>query len=192
MRDHLHRVLLGLAGWLPDDVLADARARLAGDRFDEVARVLAFAGRRTLLPMAEADAELLAGLLDDPPPTIEPDTELAWEFADSVAGVPDDGLFVAELAAAELVAAVSAEPTARGLWRAWRTPGDGSPYPPPRAVYVVAAENGDLAGLAGRLQRVLAAAGETAPQVEVVPVVEEPPDYQRAACARGALLWAFG
>jgi hypothetical protein len=194
MREHLHQVLLRLAGWLPDDVLTDARARLADDRPGEVAMILTFAGRRTLLPMTDDDVELLAGVLaaggvhPDLPHTVEPETELAWEFAPSPA-VADDELLVAELARADLVAAVSEEPTAHGLWRAWRIPGDGSPYPPPRAVYVVAAD-GDLAGLAGRLQRRLTAAGDTAPQVEVVAVAGEPLDYQREACERGSLLWA--
>jgi hypothetical protein len=192
MRDHLHRVLLRLAGWLPDDVLADARARLADDRPGEVAGILTFAGRRTLLPMPDEDVELLTGLLAEPGAlhTVEPETELVWTFAPSAA-VDDDESLVAELARADLVAAMSDEPTARGLWRAWRTPGDGSAYPPPRAVYVVAAD-GDLPGLTARLQHRLAVAGETPPRVEVVAVDEELPDYQREACERGSLLWSYG
>jgi hypothetical protein len=68
---------------------------------------------------------------------------------------------------------------------------DGSPWPPPRKVYLVEAEEDiDLVGLTGRLQQRLSSAGETDPQVETYPLHAELPTYQRLAVAYGALLWA--
>ena len=79
-------------------------------------------------------------------------------------------------------------------WRAWRFPGDGAPWPPPRRVYIVeVAFDADLAGTTAETQRRLAAAGEVCPQVEVYPTgldEGELPSYQRLARGNGALLWA--
>lgn len=195
MRSHLHRTLLRLAGWLPDDLLADARARLADDRFAEIARMLAFAGQRTVLPLTPADLELLAGLLveqGEPPDVLDrlelivPETPPTWQFVETP---PETGGDRDGDGSAAVVAAVADEPAARGLWLAWRLPGNGAPYPPPSAVHVVEADDGDLAALTGRLQRRLAA-GAGVPLVEVVAVGEEPPAYQATARECGTLLWA--
>lgn len=199
----LHETLLRLAGWVPDDVLAEARGRLAGGRLGEVARMVVFAGTRSVLPLTDDDLDLLADLLEadgadpqvlDAVQLTVPESPLPWRFAETPPDGDDDldgAALVAALAGDDLVAAVADEPTARGLWRAWRTPVSGAPYPPARPVYVVEAddENG-LPALAGRLQEKLSAAGETAPQVEVVPVRGDVPVYQRMAWVQGRLLWA--
>lgn len=197
MRSHLHRTLLRLAGWVPDDLLADARARLADDRFAEIARMLAFAGHRTVLPLTPADLTLLVDLLveqgerPDVLDTIElivPQTAPAWQFVETLpeTGGDSDGR---SPVTADAIAAVAGEPAARGLWLTWRLPSNGSPYPPPSAVHIVEADDGDLAALTARLQRRLAA-GDGVPLVEVVAVGEEPPAYQAMARECGTLLWA--
>jgi hypothetical protein len=192
MRSHLHRTLLRLAGWVPDDLLADARARLADDRFAEIARMLAFAGQRTVLPLTAADLTMLVDLLveqGEPPDVLDtvelivPQTPPTWQFVETPPETAGDGSPAA-------IAAVADEPAARGLWLAWRLPGNGSPYPPPSAVHIVEADDGDLAALTARLQRRLAAAGGGVPLVEVVAVGEEPPAYQAMARECGTLLWA--
>jgi hypothetical protein len=89
------------------------------------------------------------------------------------------------------VAAVAAEAGAHGLWRAWRYPADEAPWPPPRRIYLVeTADTADLVELTARIQRHLAAAGETDPQVEVFPTAAELPSYQRSARAYAGLIWA--
>jgi hypothetical protein len=207
----LHEILLRVAGWLADDVLASARSRLAEGRNGEVARMLTFAGARTVLPLQDDDLDLLGDLLDDEEvdrdllETIELAPEfppVLWRFSetppvDDGADAPgeDDTALTAALAEGDLVSAITDEPGARGLWCAWRTPVDDAPYPPPRPVYVVEIDHdhedaADPADLAGRLQEKLSAAGMRDPQVEVLSVGEETPSYQRAARGRGKLLWA--
>src|SRR6266540_2972833 len=89
------------------------------------------------------------------------------------------------------LAAVTEASGVRGLWRAWRYPVDGSPWPPPRKVYLVEADQDvDTVALTDRIQRRLAGAGETEPQVETYPVDADLPAYHRLAIAYGALLWA--
>ena len=146
------------------------------------------------------------------PSTSAPPASRAWEFHSEqpVDGEPgttmpldltgDDpsGLPVPDRA---LVAAVRREPTAIGLWRAWRTPAGGLAWPRPHRVYVVTvdatppppqSQGPHLTDMAARLGEVLAAAGEPDPQVEVCPAGEEPPFYQLFARVCGALLWARG
>jgi hypothetical protein len=90
------------------------------------------------------------------------------------------------------VTAAAGETGLRGMWRAWRYPAvPSSPWPPPRRIYLVETDlDTDVVELTARLQRRLAAAGETDPQVEVYPVGAELPMYQRLAIADGALIWA--
>jgi hypothetical protein len=90
-----------------------------------------------------------------------------------------------------MLAGMGREPAIRGVWRAWRFPGDGAPWPPPRRVYVVEVDrDSQLAGIGAGLQSIAAAAGEAEPQVEVYPVHATLPNYQRLARASGALIWA--
>jgi hypothetical protein len=84
------------------------------------------------------------------------------------------------------------EPGVLAMWRAWRVPADGSPWPPPRRVYVVEATAGvDLVSVTARIQAALLAAGERDPQVELYPTLAELPPYQRLARGYGALLWTL-
>ena len=89
------------------------------------------------------------------------------------------------------VAAIQATATndARGLWRTWRLPMDGSPTRRTRRVYVIEAnEDADLAAITGSVQNSLIAAGEAEPQVEVYPTRFELPRYHRFAQAYGELI----
>ena len=106
--------------------------------------------------------------------------------AEQVAAVePEDEVDRAVMAAA-------ARAGVGAVWRAWRFPGDGSPWPAPRRVYVVeCVEGADLARVTVGLQSALAGAGEVSPQVEVYPVHAELPGYQRMARAYGALIWSL-
>jgi len=198
-----HCLLLRLAGRVSDGLVAQARGWLAEDRIDKAVRAVAFAATAQRVPLLPDDVALLRELLEDhgADSSALSGAEIA-EF-DSVppfgfgAGPPDAPTPARPNDAplddvdTTAVAAVAEEPGLRGLWRAWRFPVDGSPWPGPRKVYLVeAGEDVDLVALTGRIQQRLTKAGETDPQVETFPVNAELPSYHRLAVAYGALLWA--
>jgi hypothetical protein len=82
------------------------------------------------------------------------------------------------------------QPAVRAMWRSWRFPGNGAPWPRPRRIYLLETElAADLVRIAAEVQAVLRQAGEAEPQVEVYPMRADLPSYQRLARARGALMW---
>ena len=199
----MHNLLLRLAGKVPDGLLAQSRAWLAEDQVELVARAVAFAAVAQSVPLLGDDVVLLGELLGDygADPSILSEVETAQYDPAPLFGfrarrssvdaerrpvaAPLDEVDVAALAG------VGEEPGLHGLWRAWRYPLNGSPWPPPRRVYLVEADpDVALVGLTARLQRRLAGVGETDPQVETYPVNAELPAYQRLALAYGVLLWA--
>lgn len=189
----LHDLLRRLAGGVPDEVLAGARDDVADGRFGEVVRRLAATG--VPLPLTESDHDFLVALGGTAegggPVTIDrtdPDTGVRWRFAEAPGDDHEPGPATPGEALAD---ALADEPAARGLWRAWRTPAGDEPPSPACPVYVVEVDDPTaVPALTGRLQRLLRAAGEDVPRVEVVAVRGEVPAYQRAAWARGRLLWA--
>ncbi|MDT5027403.1 MAG: hypothetical protein QOE61_3829, partial [Micromonosporaceae bacterium] len=210
-----HWLLLRLAGAVPDDLTAQCRRWLAEGRSCDVGRAITYAVLSQRIRLTEAEIDLLAellgaaavdnsalsmvGVLDtDPMPKYafapcraDADRGTRRGAADErpgapvIAAGPDDDVDRAVLAG------MGAEPAIRAVWRVWRFPGDGAPWPLPRRVYVVEADQGiDLVGIAAWLQSVATGAGETDPQVEVYPVHAALPNYQRLARAYGALIWA--
>ena len=199
-----HRMLLRLAGRAPDDLLTRSRDWLARGEFDDLARSVAFWVVSQNAVLTEADAAVLYGLLaeagadpsgltqitlDDFDPF--PYYVFASEIPPGLPGAektpgPGSGPAVEQAA----VEAVAAEPGAIGLWRAWRFPSDGAPWPPPKRVFVVEVQAVDEPGVAASLQDWLAAAGEPDPQVEVYQTGWQLPVYQEFARAYGELLWA--
>jgi hypothetical protein len=209
----LHETLLRVAGWLPDDALASARSILADDRCGAVAQLLAFEGRRTILPLTEDDLDALGALLEAEglDPALLDSVEIAaenasilWHFSAEweEQGETDEdedanhARLISALAEQDLLAAVADEPGIRALWSAVRRPVDGMPYPPARVIYVAEIDDDDdensreLAELTGQFQEKLIAAGESDPQVELVSIHSDRPDYQRAAQVGGKLLWS--
>jgi hypothetical protein len=215
-------MLLRLAGTLPDDLISQGRDWLAEGRLADLARAVVYAAvsQRAVLPaedlsvlgdvLSAADLDVAAlALIDladgDPLPMVEftasrAAAEALWrEPADPadpaepagapapvVRAEPPDGIDEAALVAAD-------DPGVLAVWRAWRMPADGSPWPPPRRVFVVEAAYGvDLVAVTAATQRALRAAGEPSPQVEVYPTLADVPAYQRLARGYGALLWSRG
>lgn len=198
----LHEMLLRLAGWVPDDVLVEARGFLAHGLHGEVAHMVAFAGTRCALPLTAGDFDILTDLLEvdgadlhelDTVELLDPGTLPPWRFAPLPRSHDGDhrGVTVAEARLDEdFVAAVAHEPVVCRVWRAWRRPVGDLPQPS-CPVYVVEADDARvLPALTGRLQDALGAIGERVPRVEVVRAGSEVPAYQRMACARGRELWA--
>jgi hypothetical protein len=189
-----HRMLLRLAGQAPDGLLTQVREWLARGQLGALARsVTSWAvSQDALLP--EADTALLASLLAEVDEADQAGlAELTVDDLDRLpyyafAQRPGPGAGTAPDEAA--VAAAAGEPGVVGVWRAWRFPADGSPWPPARRVFVVEAGSGDEAGVAARVARGLVAAGEVDPQVEVYQSGSELPVYTELARSHGELLWA--
>lgn len=212
-----HTMLLRLAGALPDDLISEARDWLSEGATIDVAQAVGFAAATARVPVLTRDAAMMAQELR----RAGEDTELVdsleriddsvimpvpWVFSpadprlDDPAAHPgpidlttadsgpllDDADHAIRLAAGQESGLVA-------VWRAWRTPADGSPWPAPRRVFVV--QTGphpadDLAAITGRMQHALFSAGETNPQVEVCGPGTPVPAYQSSACAHAALVWS--
>jgi len=209
-----HWLLLRLAGIVPDDLTTQCRRWLAEGRSSDAGRAITYSVLSQRIRLTDPEIDLLAELLgaaavdtsalsmvdvldSEPMPKYafaprraDADRGTRVGAADErpgapvIAPEPDDDVDRAVLAG------IGAEPTIRAVWRAWRFPGDGAPWPPPRRVYVAEADqDSHLAGIAARLQSITTGAGETDPQVEVYPVHAGLPNYQRLARAYGALIW---
>ncbi|NMO55371.1 hypothetical protein HH310_29835 [Actinoplanes sp. TBRC 11911] len=214
-----HRLLLRMAGRLSDELIAEARRWLAAEEFVLITQALAFAVNAARVTLTEtelallmetvtdagADIELLAGIeqseADQPPfygfAPVSPEVlerhrdEVPYSLDLTIPyygpGASDD--VDAEVASAvEGLAVAGAGPVA--LWRAWRFPGIDTPWPRPRRIYLLQAED-ELSPpeLAVRLQDALELAGEIDPQVEAFANPDDLPTYQRIALAFSALLW---
>lgn len=210
-----HWLLLRLAGWVPDDLITRCRSWLAADRDLDVARAVTFALLVQSMPLPEPDLDLLGELLVEAglDPSVldlvtvaDDDAMPIYRFVadrkdvEAVARrteVPEDrpqALIevcpAADVVDAAVVTAAEAAPAILALWRAWRLPEGGSPWPPPRRVFVVEIATNEQVEVANVLQQTLVSAGETDPQVEVYQTGADVPTYQNLARANGALLWA--
>ncbi|MEV6810742.1 hypothetical protein [Micromonospora sp. NPDC051296] len=208
-----HHLLLRIAGWAPDELVATARDRLARGAVEEVAAIVDYARAAGRIPLSEFDLALLpaaggpatdAGVahLALPPVSFRATDPALPASAAELGGAPPTGPWAGSAAppvelgppAAACVAAVEleSEGTARAVWRVWRAPDRATGYPQPKQLFLVlAVAEGELLALtAARLQEVLSHAGEPAPQVEVFAAPLLLPPYQRAALASSALLWA--
>ncbi|MGF7234586.1 MAG: hypothetical protein ACQSGP_06470 [Frankia sp.] len=168
--DAWHRALLGLAGFLPDALISEARAWLAAGRRLDLARAIAFAvtaGQISLggeeIPLARKEltaagqardarqASDAVGMLDALPAGER--VPAAWRFRSGAPGengpaaalpldltTGDTAIALGDVEVA-IVEAVRAEPNAVGLWRTWRVPAGGSSWPPPTRVFVVTAQS---------------------------------------------------
>lgn len=215
-----HAVLLRMAGFVPDDLISEARGWLAEGQPVDVAQALAFAAVAGGVPVRAEDAKLISDELIAAGEDVEVvarleilDEDLVepspWAFSATLINGDTDPAQVAPmldlttdpeaLAALDevdrgLLTAVAGEKGAAALWRAWRAPADGSKGPEPRRVFVVAGtadlSDDEQPALTVRLQEALSAAGEIDPQVEVCGDRTPVPAYQSNAVARSALLWA--
>ena len=201
-----HLMLLRLAGKAPDDLMTSCRYWLAEGDLEELARAISsfLATSRTGVP--SSDTAVLAELLEDSGADAsvlydaeaeEPNPFPRYQFAAEIAGEVAAGAAAPAAGTGQdkaeqgLIAALAAGPGAVGGWRAWRFPDGGSPWPPPKRVFVIEASSGTgEAGLTARLQQALSTGGEPSPQVEVYAAGQELPLYQRLAREYGELIWA--
>jgi hypothetical protein len=208
-----HWMLLRLAGAMSDNLISRCRRWLADGNLIDVARALRFSAIAQRTPVAQSDVVLLDRLVRDGGTdshkvlmieSVEPEQVSSYGFAATtnqllaymngtragaaVLGVEDDPADDIDQAA---IAEAAAAPAAVAVWRSWRFPGEVSPWPPPRRVYVVETKrDANLVTTGHRLQYALTAAGDLHPQVEAYPSGSALPAYQHSARTYGALIWA--
>jgi hypothetical protein len=209
-----------------DDLVEQCRRWLGHGRLLDLGRAVTYAVLSQRIRLTDADVDLLAELLaadgaDTSALSMVDVSDLdpmpLYGFAPTRAGIGQGGGVAADArpgtgsahgepegdldrAAIEQVAR---HDSARALWRAWRYPGDGAPWPPPCRVYVLEVDDGaELTAITMVMQDALVAAGEMVPRLEVYPTRSggfgghsrpdgpDLPSYQRLARANGALLWA--
>ncbi|MEB3367691.1 hypothetical protein [Saccharopolyspora mangrovi] len=176
----MHRLLLQLAGRLPDGELAVLRTCLADDELDEIAdSLIAVVGRG--LALTEPEIELLTALaranaidpaaLVEAPRAAEPPP---WRFSERAPDAAD----AAAVRSAERVGGV------RALWRSGRVSAEST-----EPVYLVESEeDADLIELTAEIQHGITEAGAE-PRVEVFRAGATPTTYHEAALATAALVW---
>lgn len=211
-----HGLLLRLAGRVPDGLLARSRAWLAAREPDKMAHAVVSLAASHQLALPADDILLLrwicetvgldtAGLNAIVPTADEAPVEHAFapaapevmaargdEFGpclDLVASGLDDGGLADDLDRIAIGAASSIRGAA-AVWRTWRSPADGAPWPVPRRVFLLAVRTSEQAWeAAGTMQEALGAHGEPEPQVEAFALDAALPAYQRTARSMAALLW---
>ncbi|WP_285628691.1 hypothetical protein [Kineosporia sp. NBRC 101677] len=215
--DDWHALLLRLAGALPDDLISKARTWLAAGGQTNVAQAIGFAAVAAHVPVLAKDADLIARQLRarGENTSLTESLDVVQEVGNSagpwVFGPVDPAQASAPIGPLDLTgvecrhlmdavdramaAAVGQEPGLTAVWRAWRAPADGSPWPLPRRVFVVRTDERVLGQrlieVTARLQAALTAAGEANPQVEVCSPRRPVPGYQSSACAQASLIWAY-
>ncbi|WP_326633869.1 hypothetical protein OIE67_49925 [Nonomuraea fuscirosea] len=209
----LHRMLLRLAGQLPDELISRARALLAEGELAYLPDAVTIAAAEAGVALTAGEIEVLREVftalgLDGEPAaagevtltTTTPATGHTFS-PDSVrpprvpAGIDLSGGVPGELAELEddlfdltdhlVVDALSERPGVVAVRRAWR---DGSPGP--RRVFLVEVDPGVPAweaALEGQTEA--EQLGESDPRVEVYWTGDDLPPYHRAAIEAAALLW---
>ncbi|MEV4734329.1 hypothetical protein [Saccharopolyspora sp. NPDC049426] len=179
-RPEVHRLLLQLAGRIPDGELAVLRTCLADEELDEIADSLISAVGLGLA-LTEPEVELVTALaqnqdvdaaaLAEAPRATEPPP---WRFTAESADDADE----AAVRSAERVGGV------RALWRSGRVSAETT-----EPVYLVeAGQDADLVELTAEIQHGLAEAGAE-PRVEVFHTDAAPTQYHEAALAASELVW---
>jgi hypothetical protein len=185
-----HAMLLNLAGKLPDELITRCRIQLAEGAPGDMARAVMSCVLSQRLRIASSDVDILYALVAGS--QVDPSALASVDIDDSD---PVNWYFVkgTEKAAPDqvLAEALAGEADAIGCWRARRVARFDDEPESGKLVFVVEARaDADMAGLAARLQEVLAGAGEVSAQVEVYSWDLALPIYQRQARGCGELIWA--
>jgi hypothetical protein len=195
-RADLHGLLLGLAGRVPDDALAEMRLCLADGEVGELASLLAeevFAGG---LGLTAKDIALARALFDrtgaapglaDRAPRLEALPAAPYRFGDEY-GTPapesrtcrPDDVDALVVAVGERVGGLT------GIWRVYRHSDEG----PARRLYLAEADAGaDVLEPVAEIQYALTDASADTPRVEVFTERTPLPPYHEAALDHATLVW---
>jgi hypothetical protein len=198
-RADLHALLLGLAGRVPDETLAEMRLCLADEETSELVDLLATVLDSGRLALTDDEAALVRVLFEecdtDPGPA-ENATRLAspppvpYRFGDpnGLGGPAGDGReTLRDAMDAVAVGAVERLGGLIAIWRVFRHSADGAVV----RVYLAEAEaDADLAEIVAETQYELADGSADIPRVEVFAEGTPLPPYHDAALAGATLVWA--
>jgi hypothetical protein len=180
-----HVLLLGLAGRVPDEALAEMRLRLADGEMAELASLLAV--RVAGLTLTETEAEVVRALTGEATPGVGAPSTLPYRFGDRHGVPPVPGRDVPADAMDEVV--VEAGTRVGGLVALWRVFRHASAGPPER-VYLGEAEPGaDAVELTAETQYALTRASDDVPRVEVFTEGTPLGPYHEAALDGASLVW---
>ncbi|TDD01854.1 hypothetical protein E1181_24315 [Saccharopolyspora terrae] len=182
-----HELLLRLAGRLPDRHLWRYRDWLAGGAAEVVARLLPGTLVRERIALDDDEHRLLSDALlplgADPamvnailPAVVDTTPHYSFTTERPAENVGDSAVLV-------LGATLRGRAGVREVRNTWRRRDSGSPK-----LVVLVSVSDDCVELAGEIQRVLRALGDSAPCVEVVPKDLEPTPYHRMAIEESALV----
>jgi len=195
----LYALLLGLAGRVPDEGLADMRFCLADGEESELASLLMAEAGTGRLALTEAEAGVARVLFEecdadpgvvDHAPRLDAPPAPPYRFGDEYGtATPAGDGWAAQKDAMDAVVVEAGERVGGliGIWRVFRHAHEG----PARRVYLAEAEPGaDVAELAAEMQYALTEANEDTPRVEVFAEGTPLPSYQNAAFEGATLIWA--
>jgi hypothetical protein len=198
VRSQLTLLLRHLVDAVPDDLVAYVRRRLEADDLASAAQALVFGllrHRAALTPVEHAVlAECMTGVGDDLTylqylAVAEEIRPLLFTFErerrdDGTAGAPE-----AEL---DILGRMLGAGTVLGVWRAWRHPVSGAPWPPPTPVYVVEAADQETVDALTRQHYAPDGppSGPGAPLVEIYLTGMDMPPFHRAVQFGGELVHA--
>jgi hypothetical protein len=184
----LHLLLLGLAGRIPDDVLAELRMSLADGEERRLAHLLGSTITAHPLALTAGEAAMVRAVLlayDENPgqvdglPLVERPPRV-HRFGDAVGAGAGDRLDAAVVEAGRRAGGML------GVWRAFRHAG---PAPAERVYLAEADSMADAPEIVAEMQYVLAEMGTDVPRVEVFLAGTGVPPYHEAALAAGTLVW---
>jgi hypothetical protein len=156
-----HWLLLRLAGAVPDGLTAQCRRWLGVGDVINVGRAISYTVLSARISLTDDDIDLLAELLgaadldnsalsmvevlDSEPISryafvarrADADAATHRSAADGPPRVPVITTEADDDVDGAVLAGMGVDSPIRALWRAWRLPGDGAPWPPPRRVYTV-------------------------------------------------------
>ncbi|MDN3357663.1 hypothetical protein [Actinomadura sp. DC4] len=183
----LYALLLGLAGRIPDEGLAEMRLCLADGELDELTSLLAAEIETGRLALTDQEAGTARA---DHAPRIGSPLPLPYRFGDEYGvTMPNGDGWESQKDAMDAVVVEAGERVGGliGIWRVFRHAHEG----PARRVYLAEARTGaDLAEPTAEMQYALTEASEDTPRVEVFEEGTPLPAYHDAALGGATLVWA--
>lgn len=205
LRSQTWRLIQNVADALPDDVVRFARQALVAEDLDAALEAIVFASIQFRVPLSTVEYAVLAECMlavDDDISILDhvsvgdTDRPVLFEFVafpSADEGLDDELAVQPAVDEADLAVRqrLGDDAPAIGVWRAWRYPVTGSPWPQPTPVYLIEAEDeAAVLDLAAAFYDEPEAAWAGMPIVEIYATGIELPPLHRAIQFAGELVFA--